>query len=234
MENNNNNNINNNINNGNDRNNLLYEILNLFSEDIKFIDIDDKVKTFREYIANVLNTNKEASRDFIFNIMDLIHIRDKLKYLESNKKLDVMLDADKELYNLFDTIIQDKSIDDNFKNTIRKISHNLIKLQLNVLLSICKQYSDELPMAKLIGLINNKLDALNNIYIDKPESEKFKNAINTLNEQKLQNDQKLQNKQPNIFIDNKFGGCGNEDEDNKYYKKYLKYKTKYILHRNQK
>lgn len=199
------------------RQKLLDDILDILPVNIKFFNAEGNESDFRSYINNILNATAVNSEIPIFSNEDLLYIYNRFNDADSRKKLGVMFNVDNEIYDLFKSLIEDPTTKDNFKSTILKISNNLMKLQLNVLLSVCKQYSNDTSMLKLINLIDQKLDALNNVYINKPESENFKNAMNIVNSQ-IQQPPSSQ-----------FGG--NKDKDSKYYKKYLKYKTKYMLHK---
>ncbi len=147
------------------------------------------------------------------NENDLPAIRDALQQIDLARFRDLR-DADNGLAESFDAIENNGEIDAEFKGTVDSLKKGLQRLQLNILLSICKVADDQGPQMKnLIVAIQGKINALNNLYINKPESEPIKNA--------LQNNANLQ-------VPVLAGG----DNDEYYKQKYLKYKAKYVNLKN--
>jgi len=193
------------------RSEVLENFVTLFPNDIKFYNDQRQEKNFVDDIINILKSTNEKNEP-IFSDEDILHIYNRFNSEESREKLKVMFNADKEIYKLFKEIIDDPMANEQFKDTIFNISNNLMKLQHNVILSICNPYSSDKPIIKLIDLINKKIGALNEVYINKTESKKFKDAVQSL-----------------AIPEENFNVISGGDP---YYKKYLKYKSKYVNHKN--
>lgn len=158
--------------------------------------------------GNMNNMLEPVLNDILVKINpdDLSTIRDTLLNIpDSANKFRALRDADNGLAESFVNLANNDGVDDAFKATIENLKKGLQRLQLNILLSICKvQVDNTAPqLQNLIIAIQAKIAALNDIYIEKPESTVFK--------------QSLQQQ-----------GGGYEN----YKMKYLKYKAKYLKQKN--
>jgi hypothetical protein len=209
------------------REELLTKLARLFPNNVEFYNVNGQTLNFQNSIIEILKT--KINEVPVFSDEDLNQIYTRFSGNDSRAKLNLMFEADRDIYNLFKELMSDKTVDENFKKTILEVSNNLMRLQYNVILSICNTYSMDTPIIKLVGLINKKIEALNNIYIEKAESEKFKNAMDSMNVEAAP--------AGNIIAS---GGARDDDDDDddddnedmEYYKKYLKYKSKYLQRKN--
>lgn len=201
------------------REELLTNLIRLFPNNVEYYDVNGQALKFQTSINEILTT--KINEIPVFSDEDLNQIYTRFSGNDSRAKLNLMFEADRDIFNLFKELMSDNTVDANFKTTILQVSSNLMRLQYNVILSICSTYSADTPIIKLVGLINKKIEALNNIYIEKAESEKFKTAMDSMRVEAAPSE--------NIITG---GGARDDNDDMGYYKKYLKYKSKYLQRKN--
>jgi len=196
----------------NNNNDIISSILNLIKsvskEDISYYKVNGDETDIYKDLQEILSSDK-------FSLEDLQFIFEKFNTENAKAKLQQMFVIDQQIHQTIQQITHDNPNNVN-NHTLHQISNNLMKLQYNVILSICNKDAHTKPMYNLIDLISKKIEALNDVYIDKPESEKFKQAYSVIHSNEYKNEPQ---------------GGGKKTEDI-YYKKYLKYKTKYLQKKN--
>lgn len=232
------------VDNDNQRKDLLSNLETIFKDakanEIYYLGQNNEIN-FLDQIMIILKGINNAP----FTNEDLQYFAYRFNSEEVKPKLKSMFSVDQNLTKLIKDIVDSKQYPDELKNIVREIGIGLMNLQYNLLLSICNPYSKEVPMYKLITAIKEKINILNEINMNKPESEKFKMAYEDLGlipkyesenvvaqQQQVQQQQQQQvQQQPQQQVQPVQGQLPQEGGD-RYFQKYLKYKKKYVSRKN--